>query len=275
MFFFYKIKIFLIRIIGYNKPLRVAFLKYLTLKFKRFRPHYENILLESALEAKKIGYKEISVLELGVAGGNGIIALEKYKQKIEKITHININIYGFDYGDGLPNTNNKFDMPFFWSIGDYKIDKEKLKKKISSKIFFGDIENTFKDFIKTNPPTISAIFCDLDYYTSTKNFLNQLPEIKNFLSPRVYCYFDDIFSVNHYINEHNGELLAIKEFNDENENIKIGKSLGNSSDFKFPLGNEKLFMLHNFTHKDYSNKIKEQISDLSLDDTKVEDVFNF
>lgn len=79
--FFYKIKIFLFRIFGYDKPLRVAFLKYLTIKFKKFRPHYETILLESALEAKKIGYKKISILELGVAGGNGIIALEKYKKK--------------------------------------------------------------------------------------------------------------------------------------------------------------------------------------------------
>ena len=76
--FFYKLKITLIRILGYEKPLRTAFLKLLTLKFKTFRPHYETILLESALEAKKIGYDEISVIELGVAGGNGIIALEKY-----------------------------------------------------------------------------------------------------------------------------------------------------------------------------------------------------
>jgi hypothetical protein len=37
--------------------------------------------LESCLEAKKLGYSEVSVLELGVAGGNGIIALEKYKKK--------------------------------------------------------------------------------------------------------------------------------------------------------------------------------------------------
>ena len=119
---FYKIKIFLLRIFGYDKPLRVAFLKYLIIKFAKFRPHYETILLESALEAKKIGYKEISVLELGVAGGNGILALEKYKKIIEKNINIKINIFGFDFGDGLPETNNKFDLAFFWSAGEYKID---------------------------------------------------------------------------------------------------------------------------------------------------------
>jgi len=45
------------------------------------------------------------------------------------------------------------------------------------------------------------------------------PENKKFFCPRVYCYFDDVFSNHHHINEHNGELLAIKEFNDNNEEI--------------------------------------------------------
>ena len=79
--FFYRLKIFILRIIGYEKPLRVALLKYLSLKFKQFRPHYETILFESCLEAKKLGYKEVSILELGVAGGNGIISLENYKKR--------------------------------------------------------------------------------------------------------------------------------------------------------------------------------------------------
>jgi hypothetical protein len=80
----YKLKIFIFRIFGYDKPLRVAFLKYLSLKYKKFCPHYETILLESSNEAKKIGYKEVSVLELGVAGGNGIISLENSSIDIKK-----------------------------------------------------------------------------------------------------------------------------------------------------------------------------------------------
>jgi len=72
--FFYRLKIFFLRILGYEQPLRVAFLKYLSLRYQQFRPHYETLLLESCLEAKKLGYKEVSILELGVAGGNGIIS---------------------------------------------------------------------------------------------------------------------------------------------------------------------------------------------------------
>ena len=82
--FFYNLKIFFLRLMGYEKPLRVALLKLLSIKYKSFRPQYETILLESCLEAKKLGYKEITVLELGVAGGNGIVSLEKYRKKIQK-----------------------------------------------------------------------------------------------------------------------------------------------------------------------------------------------
>ncbi len=274
--FFFKLKILFSRIIGYDKPLRIGLLKYLTLKFKTFRPHYETILLESVLEAKKLGYKKVSVLELGVAGGNGIIALEKYKKRIEKYTNVEINIYGFDTGTGLPETKNNFDLPFIWSSGNFKTNKDELNKKIKSKIFYGDIKNTFEDFIKTNPDLIISMFFDLDYYTSTKNFLSQLPKFKDFLCPRVYCYFDDIFDTNHHINEHNGELLAIREFNSQNSEIKIGKSFEHSSDFKFPLGRENLFVLHNFNHKNYSKLIFPQKSDLSINDRNVGgDIFNF
>jgi len=274
--FFYKVKILIIRILGYDKPLRLALMKYLSLKFKTFRPHYETILLESVLEAKKIGYKTVSILELGVAGGNGIIALEKYKEKIQKLTNIKINIYGFDTGEGLPDINNKFDSPFLWKKGDFKIiDKELLKKKIHSQIFYGDIKNTVDEFLSTNPENIISIFFDFDLYTSTKNFLKQIPKLEKHICPRVYCYFDDVFNPNHLIDEHSGELLAIKEFNNENFDIKIGKSLNNSNDFKFPIGKDNLFMLHNFNHKDYHSYIghKNNIS-LNIGDKKVHSIFD-
>jgi hypothetical protein len=272
--FFYKIKILLFRILGYDKPLRLAILKIATLKFKKFRPHYETIILESAIEAKKIGYKKISILELGVAGGNGLIALEKYKKKVEKFTNIKINIFGFDTGEGLPKTQNKFDLPYYWSEGDFKIDKEKIEKKIKSKIYYGDIKDTFEKFIESKPEIISAIFLDMDYYTSTKNFLDLISRYKDSFAPRVYFYFDDIFSTNHHINEHNGELLAIKEFNEKNLNIKIGKSINSSSDFKFPIAKEKLFIMNNFDHEDYFVNINsEQSQSLSLEDTRIEKIF--
>ena len=69
---FYKIKLLILRILGYEKPLRVALLKYLSLKFTTFRPHYETLVYESSKNALKLGYDEINIIELGVAGGDGI-----------------------------------------------------------------------------------------------------------------------------------------------------------------------------------------------------------
>ena len=269
--FFFRIKIFMLRVFGYEKPLRVAFLKYLSLKYKTFRPHYETILLESCIEAQKLGYDEISILELGVAGGNGIISLEKYKNKIQKLININVNIYGFDSGVGIPITNDKRDIIFLTKPGTYKIDKQLLEKKIQSKIFYGDIKNTIDLFIKTNPKNIIAIFFDLDLYTSTRDFLKQINKLEDYLCPRVYCYFDDIFNTTHVINQFNGENLAINEFNKISQNLKIGKSYDNIMDFKFPLAKNNLFMMQNFNHPDYNKYIgnDDEENSLSLNNKKV------
>jgi hypothetical protein len=265
---FYKYKIFFLRIICYEKPYRVGIIKYLSLKFKKFRPHYECILFEACYEAKKLDYKEVSVLELGVAGGNGIIALEKYKTKMEKIFNIKINIYGFDSGNGLPKPLSVLDPTFLWQEGKYKIDKKKIELNTNSKIFFGDIRNTIDDFANYYPKNIISIFFDLDLYSSTKSFLDQLFKLEKFLCPRVYCFFDNIFNINHYLNKFNGELGAINEFNKTSLNMKLACSLDNLNDYKFPLAKNMLYILHNFNHKDYNKYINESESDLEIDNNK-------
>jgi hypothetical protein len=253
-YFFYRIKILILRIIGYEKPLRVAILKYLSLKYKTFRPHYETILYESCLEAKKLGYSQVSVLELGVAGGNGLVSLENYKKKIEKFLNIKITIYGFDM-NGLPKPENYKDVPFLWQEGFFKEDKNLLLKKINSQILYGDVKNTVDEFETYSPKNISAIFFDMDYYSSTRNFFKQIKKLQDFLCPRVYCYFDDVFSSNYGICEFNGELLAIKEFNELNADLKIANSLDSVNDFRFPLAKNMLWLMHNFGHKDYNKNI--------------------
>ena len=72
---------------------------------------------KDVLEAKKLGINQVSVIELGVAGGAGIISLEKYKKKIERVLDINIDVYGFDTGSGLPKIEVDEDLPFFWREG--------------------------------------------------------------------------------------------------------------------------------------------------------------
>ena len=263
--FFYKLNLLFKRVIGYEKPLRVAFLGYLSLKFKTFKPHYESILYESCLEAKKLGINQVSVLELGVAGGSGIISLEKYKKKIEKVLDINIEIYGFDTGAGLPSPDLNEDLPFLWKKGLYNTDKAALNKKIKSKIFYGDVKNTLDEFIKINRNKICCIFFDLDLYTSTINFLNQIPKINNHLLPRVLCYFDDVYVFENYINQFNGVFKAIDEFNKNFSDYKLGYSVDHFKDFKFPLARTSIYTLHSFKNELYKKYISSDIeSDLSL-----------
>ena len=146
--FLYKIKLLILRIFGYEKPLRVALLKYLSLKFTTFRPHYETLIYESSKNAIKLGHNEINVIELGVAGGDGIKTLIKYKKKIEKVLNIKINIIGFDTGTGLPEITLNQDLPFFWKQGDYtnKNLSNLEKEENDIKIYQGNISSTLNEF---------------------------------------------------------------------------------------------------------------------------------
>ena len=257
--FLYKLKLLALRILCYEKPLRVAFTKYLSLKFLTFRPHYESLIYETSKNAIKLGYKEISIIELGVAGGNGIKSILKYKKKIEKVLDIKINIIGFDTGTGLPQTNEKKDLPFFWKLGDYtNKDLKNLENQDPSiKIYEGNISNTIDKFILENNLKIGLIIFDLDLYTSTKSFLDKIPELskKELLLPRVFCYFDDLFIADYSLDQTNGEPLAITEFNDQFDNLKLGKTFDHINDFKFPLAKGQIFTLHDYNNKDYNKYI--------------------
>ena len=48
------------------------------------RMQYAYICFNAAKLGKKLGYKKISVIEYGVAGGQGLLILEKYIKEIEK-----------------------------------------------------------------------------------------------------------------------------------------------------------------------------------------------
>jgi len=263
--YFFKIKLFLVRLLCYEKPLRVAFTKYLSLLFKTFRPHYESILYEACLEAKKLGINHVSALELGVAQGNGIVALEKYKKKIEKVLDIKIDIYGFDMGSGMPEIVIPEDLPFYWKQGQYKTDKELLARTVNSKIIYGNIKDTVDEFIKIKPKTISCIFFDMDLYSSTLDFLNQIPKLSEFLLPRVLCYFDDLYTVYNYNGQCNGELKAIDDFNKQDLDFKLSYSIDHIHSFKFPLAKSTILTIHSFKHKLYNKYIgREDDANISL-----------
>ena len=188
---------------------------------------------------------------------------------------VSIEIYGFDTGSGLPAPDLNEDLPFLWKKGLYNTNKTALEGKIKSKIFYGDVKNTLDDFVKINRNKICCIFFDLDLYTSTINFLNQIPKINDHLLPRVLCYFDDVYVFENYINQFNGVFKAIDEFNKNFSDYKLGYSVDHFKDFKFPLAKTSIYTLHSFKNELYKKYISSDIeSDLSLGSKQIRSIID-
>lgn len=211
------------------------------------RMNYAYCIYNAALSAKILGYKSVSVIEFGVAGGNGLVNAEFHAKEIERILNISIEVYGFDSGHGLPESIPDYrNCPYLWKNYDYPMNEELLKRKLKrAKLIIGDIKDTSISFFNEyHPAVIGCMLIDVDRYSSTLPILQMIKNnINNFL-PRIYMYFDDIL----FFNTHLGESLAIKEFNQQNTDIKISPE-------------EKIiepFYLHNvkqchlFSHKQYN-----------------------
>src|SRR6266508_176679 len=57
------------------------------------RPHYAYLLLSAAQLAHRLRQERVSIVEYGVAGGRGLIALEAHADQIEKLMSVKIEIY--------------------------------------------------------------------------------------------------------------------------------------------------------------------------------------
>jgi hypothetical protein len=90
------------------------------------KPEYAHCVYAGAFLGKSLGYSKISVIEFGVAGGRGLTALERHAEIIGREMGIEIEVYGFDTGKGLPKSDDYRDLPYIWREGFYKMDVEKL-----------------------------------------------------------------------------------------------------------------------------------------------------
>ena len=82
---------------------------------------YAHICFNAAKLGIRLGYKKISVIEFGVAKGAGLLSLENYCKKIERITGVEIDIYGFDTGKGLTEPKDFRDMRDHWQKGFFSL----------------------------------------------------------------------------------------------------------------------------------------------------------
>jgi hypothetical protein len=226
------------------------------------RAHYGHCMLQSAMLARKLGHSRISCIEFGVAGGAGLVAMERHAEAVHAETGVEVVVFGFDTGKGMPAPQDYRDLPYLFQPGYFAMDVPKLKARLNSaKLILGDVAQTVRGFAEQeNPPPIGFIAFDLDYYSSTLTALKIFETSHRYVLPRVACYFDDMVGdIDWAYNEFTGELLAIKEFNAEHENIKIAPVSGlRFSGRRIPqTWHEQIFVAHLFTHPDYGKPINE------------------
>lgn len=182
------------------------------------RPHYAYIVYQAADLARRLGKDRISVLEFGVAGGRGLLNLEMQADRVKQITGVTVEVYGFDTGEGLPPPIDHRDLPNVWRAAHFRMDQEALRKRLRhAKLVLGNVTQTVPGFAESHSPApIGAISFDLDYYSSTIDALRIFDLPAEFRLPRVFCYFDDIYSSDlGHVSPGAGVPLAINEFNSD------------------------------------------------------------
>jgi len=219
------------------------------------RPHYAWGVYAAAEFAKKLGLPAVSVIEFGVAGGRGLMALERIATEVSHHTGIHVAVFGFDGGTGMPPPVDYRDLPHVWKQGFYAMDRKRLEKQLShATLVIGDVAETIPRLLETTKiPPIGFVAFDLDYYSSTKNAFTVFNSSDTVRLPRIWCYFDDIMwpeTAGH--NEFVGELCAIREYNLENAHSKICPIHMFRYMHPSPAAwHEQMYLLHDFRHPQY------------------------
>jgi tetratricopeptide (TPR) repeat protein len=191
------------------------------------RPQYAYGIHRACELAAKLGIPRITAVELGVAGGNGLVAMEANAAEIAELTGVAVDVVGFDTGGGLFEPVDVRDMPYFFEAGAYAMDRPALEARLShARLVFGDAVETVREFLGSEPAPIGFVSFDMDVYSATKGVLDHLgdgADHDRFL-PRATVYFDDVsgYQGQDY-NRYTGELLAIDEFNAEQQHVKLAE----------------------------------------------------
>jgi hypothetical protein len=219
------------------------------------RPAYAYGISRAAHQAKHLGIPRISVAEFGVAGGNGLVAMEEIAAEVSQAVGVGIEVYGFDHGVGLPPPTDYRDLPYAWQVGQFHMDESALRSRLKyAKLVLGDVRQTLEPFLERNDlAPIGFVSFDLDYYSSTVSALGLFNGPPNRLLPRVYSYFDDTIGPDNELHcKFVGELLAIEEFNVNHNDRKLALIHGLRHKRIIPASwNDAMYVLHVFSHPEY------------------------
>lgn len=207
--------------------------------------------------AVRLGYKEVTWIEFGVASGGGLIALEQIKAMVERHLPITVRIVGFDMGSGLPMPVDYRDLPYHWQGGLYEMDVPRLKARLrNASLVLGPVAETLPAYVK-NPPydaPVGMISFDLDYYSSTVEAFGIFDLPEGAILPRVMCYLDDIVGTTECYSNFTGERLAVRQFNERNDTRKLSPCY-DLMVFGYERWQEKIMIYHDFGHARYTEYV--------------------
>jgi hypothetical protein len=234
-------------------PFQYPFWQLLAREGLRSYPQYFWGTCCAAALASALEIDRIAVVEFGVAGGNGLLALETIAADVAQRSGVEIEVYGFDTGSGLPKPQDYRDLPQMWSEGAFAMDVDALRRRLTSaELILGPVAETVPAFAANVSCPVGFVAFDLDMYTSTIDAFSLLEASGSALLPRIVCYFDDIIGFSH--SEFTGERLAIKEFNQRHQTRKISKLYG----LRYVLDldhwwTDMMYMFHAFDHPRYAD----------------------
>jgi hypothetical protein len=217
-------------------------------------------MLSAADLARRLGHKRISVLEFGVAGGNGLAFIRDFAPKAEQATGVGFDIYGFDTGEGMPPPEGDKDLPHWFRESQYRMNKDALRAYVpEAKLVLGNIKQTAPDFVEQfKPAPIGALFNDVDYYSSTLDsfsIFDAVDQLPDCFLPRVFMYMDDILGTElEMYGPYNGQLAAVNDYNESRDRSKIhlNQNLISQAHLRYRY---QIYYVHLFSHPRYQEYI--------------------
>jgi hypothetical protein len=188
------------------------------------RQQYAFPILFAADAALRHGYKRVTLVELGVASGAGLMNMCRIAERTTKATGVEFRIVGFDGGKGMPEAVDYRDLPEHFQQGDFPmVDFAGLKRALpgNCELILGDVAQTVPAFMASlgADAPLGFVAVDVDYYSATKAAMPILQGPSEHYLPMVPVYLDDIGVDGS--SPWSGELLAVDEFNRENSLRKI------------------------------------------------------
>lgn len=234
-------------------------------------PAYLYGLLSAARTARAAGVEAFSAVEFGVAGGNGLCALEAHAERVEALSGVSVSVFGLDSGAGLRASTEPMDCVFALPPGEFAMDEARLRARLRrAELVLGPVEQTVGPFMaraeRGEIPPIGFMSQDLDVYTGTIATLRALPASPERMLPRVPIYFDDL--TGYPYSTEVAEWAAIRTHNEESPR-RIGQvpnleqALGGAS--RFATWPRHVFTLHVFDHPRYNDRESFSHAPLGLD----------